>query len=330
MDASQRPEDRSCAVLRTVDALHHFEPDQLATLARLCRERDFGEGDEICGENDTGYDVFVVASGELEAQRETPFGLPQRVGLLGPGDLFGEISLLDSQPRSSTVVARSSGRLLCLDGVQLSEVAAADVQFQVSLLRAFWQSLSRKIREANDAMIELMAPGQRVHPIEDTASGQKVTVDAEHQARLLKRHGLTDDELLMLQTYLEAHRYEPGQHLFSEGEPGVSFYIVTDGAVRISRRVPGLGEEALAILREGEMFGEMALIDDRPRSADAVAHTEGCTVVTVTKTQLAEVLQLKADTAARFLKLLCQILARRIRAMNDHLVAWRTMTGFGG
>ena len=330
MDAPQRPIEEVCTALQGVAAMSHFAAEQLDALARLCDWRTFEAGDCICSEDDLGYDVFLVLSGELEAQRQTPFGMPQRVGILRAGDLFGEISLLDSQPRSSTIVAIGGGELLCVNGVRLSEFAGDDVQFQVSLLRTFWHSLSRKIREANDAMIELMAPGTQVSPLEARAPGEKVNLDSEHGAQILRRQGLTDDELALLQTYLQAHRFEPGQHVFSEGEEGDCFFIVTDGAVRISRRVPGLGEEALAILREGEMFGEMALIDDRPRSADAVAHTEGSTVVAVSKEQLSEVLQMKPETAVRFLKLLCQILSRRIRAMNDLLVAWRTMTGFTG
>ena len=60
--------------------------------------------------------------------------------------------------------------------------------------------------------------------------------------------------------------------IFEEGEQGDKFYLILDGAVRISRIVPGMGEEALAVLRAGTYFGEMALIDDFPRCADARAH----------------------------------------------------------
>ena len=63
--------------------------------------------------------------------------------------------------------------------------------------------------------------------------------------------------------------------IFKEGAQGDKMYLILSGAVRISRQVPGMGEEALAVLRAGTHFGEMALIDDFPRSADARAH-EAC------------------------------------------------------
>jgi signal-transduction protein with cAMP-binding, CBS, and nucleotidyltransferase domain len=67
-------------------------------------------------------------------------------------------------------------------------------------------------------------------------------------------------------------QYRSSAMIFSEGEPGDKFYMVLEGAVRISRIVPGMGEEALAVLRPGNYFGEMSLIDDAPRSATAVCH----------------------------------------------------------
>src|SRR5215470_9808885 len=65
-------------------------------------------------------------------------------------------------------------------------------------------------------------------------------------------------------------QYKSSATIFGEGTPGDKFYLIVEGAVRISRIVPGMGEEALAVLRPGNYFGEMSLIDDAPRSATAV------------------------------------------------------------
>ena len=73
--------------------------------------------------------------------------------------------------------------------------------------------------------------------------------------------------------------------IFSEGEKGDKFYLIVEGAVRISRIVPGMGEEALAVLRAGNYFGEMSLIDDAPRSATAVCH-ERCRLFVVNRRDL--------------------------------------------
>ena len=70
-------------------------------------------------------------------------------------------------------------------------------------------------------------------------------------------------------------QYKSNATIFAEASPGDKFYLIVEGAVRISRIVPGMGEEALAVLRPGAYFGEKSLIDDAPRSATAVCH-EAC------------------------------------------------------
>src|SRR3984885_15998963 len=70
--------------------------------------------------------------------------------------------------------------------------------------------------------------------------------------------------------------------VFQEGDKGDKFYLILDGAVRISRMVPGMGEEALAVLKGGAYFGEMALIDDFPRWAPAIV-PEKCRVFVIRK-----------------------------------------------
>lgn len=66
-----------------------------------------------------------------------------------------------------------------------------------------------------------------------------------------------------------------GAFIFREGEIGDKLFLILEGKVRILRTVPGMGDEALAVLGPGEAFGEMSLIDYFPRSADAIAH-ENC------------------------------------------------------
>jgi len=142
---------------------------------------------------------------------------------------------------------------------------------------------------------------------------------------ILRSQGLSAQELRLLATYSAEEHFPPNAMIFAEGESGDALHIVVDGAVRISRMVPGMGEECLAILGRGEVFGEMALIDGQPRSADARAHRPGCTVFSISRSLLEEVLSMDPDAAVQFLGLLCRLLCRRIRAMNERLVAWRVM-----
>ena len=106
--------------------------------------------------------------------------------------------------------------------------------------------------------------------------------------------------------------------IFKEGAQGDKMYLILSGAVRISRQVPGMGEEALAVLRAGTHFGEMALIDDFPRSADAVAH-EACRLFVVRKEDMEDLLFVDRDLAYDLLWSFVRTLSSRLRETNDKM-----------
>jgi CRP/FNR family cyclic AMP-dependent transcriptional regulator len=106
--------------------------------------------------------------------------------------------------------------------------------------------------------------------------------------------------------------------IFSEGDKGDKFYLILDGAVRISRMVPGMGEEALAVLKGGAYFGEMALIDDVPRSAHAIVH-EKCRLFVIRKEALEDLLFVDRDLAYELLWNFVRTLSGRLRETNDKM-----------
>ncbi len=112
--------------------------------------------------------------------------------------------------------------------------------------------------------------------------------------------------------------YRVGDVIFREGEVGDKLYFILDGKVRISREVSGMGEEALAVLGPGAAFGEMSLIDDFPRSADARVH-ERCRLLVLTKSALEDLLFLDKDLAYEILWNFVKILSARLRETNDKM-----------
>ena len=112
--------------------------------------------------------------------------------------------------------------------------------------------------------------------------------------------------------------YEAGAMIFKEGTKGDKMYLILSGAVRISRTVPGMGEEALAVLRAGTHFGEMALIDDFPRSADSRAH-EACRLFVIRKEDMEDLLFVDRDLAYDLLWSFVRTLSSRLRETNDKM-----------
>jgi CRP-like cAMP-binding protein len=129
---------------------------------------------------------------------------------------------------------------------------------------------------------------------------------------------LSPERIAQIARIARIERYKLGEKLFSEGDQGNKFYIVVEGKVRIGRSIVGMGEEALDILEAGQYFGELALIDEGPRSADAVVH-QSCVLLSITQTDFEELLMLNQQLAYEVLWEFCRVLAKRLRAMNDKL-----------
>ena len=112
--------------------------------------------------------------------------------------------------------------------------------------------------------------------------------------------------------------FKTNEHIFEEGDPGDKFYVILSGRVRISKEIPGMGEEALAVLEKGEYFGEMALIDDVPRSADAIAD---CDVVVsiIEQERFIALLQSEQELAYELLSTLVKTLTARLRETNSKM-----------
>jgi CRP/FNR family transcriptional regulator, cyclic AMP receptor protein len=109
-----------------------------------------------------------------------------------------------------------------------------------------------------------------------------------------------------------------GTKIFQHGDAGDKLYLILEGKVRISREVPGMGEEALAVLGPGQVFGEMALLDESARSADARVH-ERCRVLAIPKDGFDDLLFLHKDLAYEVLWSIVRMLVSRLRETNDKL-----------
>ena len=137
--------------------------------------------------------------------------------------------------------------------------------------------------------------------------------------------GLTDDELRQVRRICQEEKTPKGTILFEEGTFGDKCYIVLTGEVRISKFIPGIGEEALAVLKPGDYFGEMALIDDFPRSAHAIANTD-VELLTISKSEMDELLFFNKEIAYKMLWTFCRTLSARLRETNEKIAAFFAMS----
>jgi CRP-like cAMP-binding protein len=138
---------------------------------------------------------------------------------------------------------------------------------------------------------------------------------------------LTDDELAHVVEICKEQRFKFGQTIFREGEPGNRLYLIAEGEVRISRDVPGSGEEALAVLKKGACFGEMSIFDRSERSTDAIANTD-TNLLTITRSDFEIMLDFNRDIAYKVLWAVVRLLSTRLRQTNDNLRSFLAMSMF--
>lgn len=137
--------------------------------------------------------------------------------------------------------------------------------------------------------------------------------------------GLAPRGLEQIAAITSEETHESGTLIFREGEVGRKLYLILEGKIRISRTLAGMGDEALAVLGPGETFGEMSLIDDTARSADAHVH-ERCQLAVITREAFEDLLFLHKELAYEILWNFVKILSHRLRETNDKM-AFLSVTG---
>jgi CRP/FNR family cyclic AMP-dependent transcriptional regulator len=138
---------------------------------------------------------------------------------------------------------------------------------------------------------------------------------------------LDDDELQQVAEVCKPEDFVSGEYIFREGEAGNRLYLVVEGEVRISRNVPGSGEEALAVLKTGTLFGEMAVFDRSERSTDAISNG-GTKTLTISRPDFEILLDFNRELAYKVLWACVRLLSGRLRSTNDSLRSFLAMSMF--
>src|SRR6476661_9500383 len=138
---------------------------------------------------------------------------------------------------------------------------------------------------------------------------------------------LDTGELARVAEVCKEQQFVSGAYIFREGESGNRLYLIVEGEVRISREVPGSGEEALAILKPGALFGEMAVFDRSERSTDAISNG-GTKTLTIARADFDMLLDFNRELAYKVLWSCVRLLSVRLRSTNDSLRSFLAMSMF--
>jgi CRP/FNR family transcriptional regulator len=138
--------DANIELLRRVPLFSELSKDELSGIAEVAIPRSYPKGVRVFHEGDRSDACYIVRSGDLRVTREHPDGRAIALATLGPGDIFGELAMLDGEARSASVESLSECDLLALPAGDVRRLLAATPETTVKLVVA----LVRRLREANE------------------------------------------------------------------------------------------------------------------------------------------------------------------------------------
>jgi len=153
----------------------------------------FARGERVFDEGDDGDQLYVILDGKIKLTRTAADGRENLLSVLGPGEMFGELSLFDPRPRTASAIAVTDSRLAGLSHDYLRQWLSGRPEMALHLLRA----LAQRLRRANDVMADLVftdVPGRVAKALLDLAD----KFGEESGTGLQVNHDLTQEELAQL------------------------------------------------------------------------------------------------------------------------------------
>lgn len=126
----------------------------LASVISMLRERGYKAGDVVFREGELGHSMYIIHSGTVIACRAGDSGHNVRLVRFGPGSFFGDMELIEVQPRSMTMTAETSLRLFELTSMNLLRLYESDIEAYVMVLQNIAREMCRRLRRADRRIVE--------------------------------------------------------------------------------------------------------------------------------------------------------------------------------
>jgi CRP-like cAMP-binding protein len=170
-----------------------LDDEAAAALRASMAEVHLSRGDVLFAEGDPGDRLYVVTAGKIKLGRTSVDGRENLLAILGPGEMFGELSLFDPGPRTATATAVTDTTLIGMGHADLEPWLSGRPEVAAQLLRA----LAQRLRRTNEAMADLVfsdVPGRVAKALLDLA--KRFGVEGDEGLRVT--HDLTQEELAQL------------------------------------------------------------------------------------------------------------------------------------
>ncbi len=280
------PDDQALAAehLRGIPLFADLPRDAIQGISKRLLLRHVPKDELVYVEGAPGDALYIIESGQVrivsnaENEREV-------FAHLQTGDFFGEMSLLTGKSRSSAARAETNTNLWMLYRPDFDELLVQYPAISLALSR----TLSERLAQADQRFVE------------------------RHLRRMSLLVGLSSKQLEDVSARLRPVKYRSGEVILTEGTPGDVMYLIEWGRVEVLSKTDGRSR-VLAILGEGDFFGEMALLTGSPRSATVRAVTD-VDLLALYQPDFDE-LVLKYPTLAVTLG---RVLSQRLNRADEHL-----------
>lgn len=302
---------------------------------------NFSKGSIVYFEDDKDDKIYILQSGTIILTSIDPETKITVTNQVKPGEFFGVKSALGRFPREETATVLQDSQVIALTVPEFEKNFSGNKQIIMKMLRVFsaqLRQIHKRIEQILNSTPEspqagMLAVAKSFFEDEEFVSCYDVCLKylkrfpqspyIEHVKKLfaasqmyLERRGmpkyeapedgglgaLEQFELSAFERF--AKKYAPGQVVISEFEPGDTFYLIQRGSVQLMKYVNGT-EKNLDILKPGEFFGEMAILDNSPRSATCMAKTS-VKCLEFSKENFESIVTGNAVLALNLLKLFCK------------------------
>jgi len=240
----------------------------------------FNKGDVIFRQGEMGETFYRIEAGSAEVIVNYQGENEKKLTELGTGRFFGELAVLETYPRSATVIALE-------DGTIVKEIAEKELN---DYFTQEPDKIMELFRHIGGRVRSLTADYQEASAVLEKLSAEEKTEDEGLLGRIGKvlgkffgqrEQGISAETLREIENAdftagysKETVNYKAGTVIFREGEPGRCMYAIHWGQVGIYTDYGKPEQKLLGDLNAGQFFGEMGMIEDEPRSATAVAMTD--------------------------------------------------------
>lgn len=302
---------------------------------------NFSKGSIVYFEDDKDDKIYILQSGTIILTSIDPETKITVTNQVKPGEFFGVKSALGRFPREETATVLQDSQVIALTVPEFEKNFSGNKQIIMKMLRVFsaqLRQIHKRIEQILNSTPEspqagMLAVAKSFFEDEEFVSCYDVCLKylkrfpqspyIEHVKKLfaasqmyLEKRGmpkyeapedgglgaLKQFELSAFERF--AKKYAPGQVVISEFEPGDTFYLIQRGSVQLMKYVNGT-EKNLDILKPGEFFGEMAILDNSPRSATCMAKTS-VKCLEFSKENFESIVTGNAVLALNLLKLFCK------------------------